>query len=341
MQTERKYDFIAWGITDRCNLACPHCYSSAKKSAPDELSTQECKEIIDVLSEVGLGTIGWTGGEPLLRKDLEELMLYAREKGNITSGITTNGIPLTRKRAESLKKVGLRSLQISLDGSTAEKNHKIRGARVEDFERIIASIRYCLELDLPVFLAMVISRATLDDVMDYISMARKLGVQSIRFCGYVPRGYAARDEVDKRMAISDRVCDLASLVDKMLEIESPQLLIDPAFGSLPPAYKFHKCIAGRRTFYISGNGDVYPCTGLLDDRFKVGNARERGILDILADPKMTELAVYDHDQIHGHCRECPYFRVCRGACRGAVYAHTGDLNASLPVCLYKASQDTD
>jgi len=330
-----KYQFIGWGITERCNLSCPHCYSSAKKSADDELTTDECKAVIDTLAKVKVGTIGWTGGEPLIRKDLEELMRYAAGYG-IESGITTNGIPLTRKRVESIAAVGVKTLQISLDGSTPEKNRYIRAARLKDFELVIQGLKYSVELGLRVHLAMVISRATLDDVKDYIQMSRDLGVNSIRFCGYVPHGFGDQDAMREKMLLGDRLSELATLIDELEDVESPEFLFDPGFGPMPPSYKFHHCIAGVGTFYICADGSVYPCTGFLDDRFKAGNLRERRLEEILSDPAITEMANYDHNRIHGHCRECQYFRVCRGACRGAVFAHTGDLDASFPVCLFRA-----
>ncbi|UCE25823.1 MAG: radical SAM protein [Candidatus Zixiibacteriota bacterium] len=333
---QRKYSSIGWGITRRCNLSCPHCYTSAAKTSTGELTTEECREIIDLMPGLGAENIGWTGGEPLLRKDLEELMRYAQRYG-ITSSITTNGIPLTKRRVAKLAEVGLRALQISLDGSTPEKNRNIRRARLADFELVINGAKMCLEAGLPVTLAMIISRDTIDDVMDYVAMARNLGVNSIRFCGFVPHGDAEDGEARHRLEFSDHHRELYALVERLVDVESPTIVFDAGHGPVPPGYSCHQCNAGTETFYISDNGDVYPCTGLLYDRFKVGNLRLRPLLELIDDPKMSEMARYDHSQIHGHCRDCQYFRVCRGACRGATYAHTGDLNASFPVCLFRAS----
>lgn len=335
MTSDLQYDFIGWGITERCNLACPHCYSAAKKTADDELTTDECKAVIDQLANMRIGAIGWTGGEPLLRKDLEELMRYAAGLG-LESGITTNGIPLTRRRVESIAAVGVKTLQISLDGSTPETNRYIREARLKDFDLVINGVKYSIELGIRVHLAMVLCRATLDDVKPYIALAQDLGVKSIRFCGFVPHGFGDQEAMREKMCLGDRLGDLAALVDELEQIESPDLVFDPGFGPLPPAYKFHQCVAGVRTFYICSDGSVYPCTALLDDRFKVGNVRERPVAEILNHPGTMEMANYDHDRIHGPCRECQYFRVCRGACRGAVYAHTGDIDASFPACLFRA-----
>ncbi|TFH61474.1 MAG: radical SAM protein [Candidatus Zixiibacteriota bacterium] len=337
MSFDKKYSSVGWGITDRCNLSCPHCYSSAVKVSDGELNTDECRRLIDYLGQVGVGSIGWTGGEPLLRKDLEDLIAHAHNYG-IKSGITTNGVPLTAKRIQSLKKAQLSSLQISLDGSTADRNYDIRRASAKEFQLVIDGIKMSLDAGLPVYLAMIICRATLDDVLDYVEMAKELGVKKIRYCGFVPHGGGKDDEINRKMGFGDRLGDLADLMEKLVVMDSPSALPDVAFGPPPPAYDFHQCKAGVDAFYIASNGDVYPCTSLIFDRFKVGNVREQSLDDILSSPKMTEIASYPRENIEGHCRECPYFRVCRGACRGAVYAHTGNLNASFPTCLYRASR---
>ncbi|MEW6413485.1 MAG: radical SAM protein [Candidatus Zixiibacteriota bacterium] len=334
MAEVQKYRSVGWGITDRCNLSCPHCYSSAVKVSDGELTTDECRHIIDYLSQIEVETIGWTGGEPFIRKDLEDLIAYAYDQG-IKSGITTNGIPLTAKRVENLKKLHLSSLQISLDGSTPERNHNIRLASAKEFHMVIDGIKRSLDAGLPVYLAMIISRASMDDVLDYVDMARELGVKTIRYCCFVPHGGGTDDEISRKMSFGDRLEDLALLMEKLVVLDNPRVLPDVAFGPLPPAYDFHKCKAGSEAFYISSKGDVYPCTSLLFDRFIVGNVRQKSLADILTDPKMTEIARYPRETIDGHCRECPYFKVCRGACRGAVYAHTGDLNASFPTCLFR------
>jgi len=306
------------------------------KSAADELSTEECRGLIDSLAKLGIKNIGWTGGEPLLREDLEDLIVYARRFG-IISGITTNGILLNRGRVASLKAAGVNSLQISLDGSTPERNRHIRGARLKDFQLILDGLKMSLEAGLPVSLAMIIGRETMDDINDFVELARSLGVRLVRLCGFVPHGAATGNAVQERMSFTSRRDELAELVELLQEIDFPEIALDPAFGPLPPAYDFHRCQAGILTFYVSSNGDIYPCTALIDDRFKVGNVRHRSLLDIVGDPGMTEVASINHADIHGHCPGCQYFRVCRGACRGTVYAHTGDLYGSFPVCLYRAS----
>ena len=164
-------------------------------------------------------------------------------------------------------------------------------------------------------------------------MACREKVKSIRFCCFVPSGRGAAEKIQQRLLFKEKLPELKQLTEDLVWSEDPIVMFDPGFGPLPPDYYFHECIAGKQTFYISANGNVYPCTSLLNERFVVGNLRQRKLSDIWNDPAMTEIASLPRDKISGHCRQCEYFENCRGACRGITYAHTGDLFSSYPNCL--------
>ena len=329
---EKQKRFIGWGITEKCNLTCPHCYSAATKTAPSELSTDECRKIVEQLARADVEYIGWTGGEPLLRKDLEELITCAGKAG-IKSSITTNGVLLTQKRADAIREAGVEAIQISLDGSTVERNKAMRLATAKQFESVIKSIGFCHDNSISVHMAMLLGQENLDDARNFVQLAESLGVSSVRFCAYVPWGGGKSPNVQKRLGFTERLCDLKHIVEDLQDNDSTTVMFDPGFGPLPSDYFFHKCISGVQTFYVGSTGDVYPCTALLDDQFKVGNLRKRTIQQLLDDPKMTRISDYDRSQIDGHCSDCRHHSVCRGACRGITYAHTGDLDASFPTCL--------
>jgi len=331
----RKPKLVGWGITNRCNFSCPHCYSSASKACAGEMTTGECFRVLDSLARLGAERIGWTGGEPLLRLDLENLIERAASLG-IGSGLTTNGTPLTPSRARNLKDAGLGAIQISLDGSTSDRNARIRATSASDFERVIKAIGIAIETGFKVHLAMLIGAETLDDVHDYVRLATRMGVTSVRFCGFVPWGAGKEDDARRRLSLREKLGGLRALVEELQGGESPVVMFDPAFGPLPPDYCYHDCIAGMEMIYIAPRGEVYPCTSLLDERFRVGSLKERSIEEIWADPRMTEIALFPKSEITGPCRDCESFESCGGGCRGITYAHTGDLRASFPVCLSRA-----
>lgn len=324
---------VGFEITSQCNLTCPHCFSAAGKRAHSDMTTAECQLVIDAMARIGVETIGWTGGEPLLRLDLEELIIYARDK-RIKSTVTTNAVLLDEKRARSLKESGIRVIQISLDGSTPERNFKMRRTTDEEFYKIIEAIRICRKLDLKLTIATLLGFENLDDAPAMIELAKREGFAAIRFCGYTPIGRGKHKSIRERLDFSQGMERLLNFIRDVQADDSITAIFDPGFGPVPPGYSFHECMAGLETFYLKGNGNVYPCTNLLNDKFCVGNIRERSLEEIWNSPEMSAMAAYSRDRLDGPCGSCDNLFSCHGACRGGAYAHTGDLNASFPVCLY-------
>ena len=335
---ERKPRIVGWEITNQCNLSCVHCFTAAGKRPHDELTTEECKRVIDSMAAMGVGTIGWTGGEPLLRVDLEELAGYAALK-SIMSNITTNAVLLDEQRAKSLLNVGMRAVQISLDGSTPERNRRIRGSSDEEFYQIIHAIRLCKSLNLRVHLATLVGLETLDDVREMVSLGKREGVDAIRFCGFAPVGRGKKNSIKERLQLRGALDALAQFIHEMQNDGEIVMSFDVSFGPVPPDYEFHTCMAGIETFYLKANGDVFPCTALLDQRFRVGNVREHPLETIWNAPEMWAHSMFPKDEIKGACHTCDNFAYCHGACRGATLAHTGDLYASFPTCLYTKAQN--
>ncbi len=332
-------NLVGWEITSQCNLTCPHCFSAAAKRPHDEMSTAECKGVIEDMARIGVKMIGWTGGEPLMRQDLEELIAHAKQHG-IKSSITTNAVLLDEKRAASLKAAGNRAIQISLDGSTAEINYKMRRASQEEFDKIIKAIKICRRLHIRLFLATLLGQENLDDAPEMVKLAKREGLDTIRFCGYTPIGRGKRTDVRERLDFNRRLLDLWAFIDNSQKDGEIMSMYDPGFGPVPPGYDFHECIAGKETFYLKANGDIYPCTSLLNRQFRIGNIRKRSLEELWNDPEMEAMAHFPRENIHGPCRDCDNFARCHGACRGAAFAHTGDISASFPVCLYQAVRQT-
>jgi len=326
---------VGWEITRQCNLRCPHCYSSATVEPRPELSTKKCLELVDELAALGTKLIAFTGGEPLLRDDLETFARRARRHG-IESGITTNGVLLDARRAASLKRAGFNTVQISVDGSTPERNARMRATSAESFERVLEAVRACRKLRLDVGFAMLLGAETFDDARPFLELARREKAGWVRFCGFVPWGAGKRAPVAKRLRFTGKLDGLRAFVEEARESDDPQVMFDPGFGPTEPGQRFHPCAAGKLLLYLSSTGDVYPCTSLLDPRFVVGSVNERPLRDIWCDPKMTEMARYPREKIKGRCATCEDFAACHGACRGIAYAYTGRLDSPFPICLKPA-----
>ena len=331
---------LGWEITNSCNLHCPHCYNPEIKRDATELSTSECRAVLDAAAELEVGMIGWTGGEPLLRGDLEELIAYALDRHGIRSGVTTNGVPLDRARAKSLKAAGTSLVQISLDGTTANRSWQVRRTTNEEYRRIVDAIGFCREVEMETHLAMLLGLENLDDAYQMLKLARGAGVAGLRFCGFTPEGRGKSTAIERRYQFGDKLPELLKFMEFANIDQSIQIVFDPGFGPVPPDYCFHECVAGIETCYIKANGDVYPCTAMLYDQFKVGNLRTRSLVELWADPAMTIMSQFDCDQIEGLCAACDNSDYCRGACRSLTYAHTGSYNESFPNCLYQVKCET-
>lgn len=324
-------------ITRACNLTCPHCFTAAGRRPGPELSTTELREVIDQLLVIGPPrAIGWTGGEPLLREDLEELAAYAKTRGNIASGITTNGLLLTEARAERMRKSGVYAVQISIDGSTPERYAKMRNGQLEDFEKILAAMTFVKKHGMQLHLAMLLCSETIDDGRAFLEFAAKLGADGVRFCGFVPAGRGRNDKIRQRLEFDD-LTKLREFVTETQSHSALTVMFDPAFGPLPPDFDYHECVAGTSTMYIDSYGWVYPCTSLIHERFRVGNVKNEPLEAIWANSKMTEIAHFDHSEIEEPCSGCRHFDRCHGGCRGIAFAQSGTLSAAFANCLHSYS----
>lgn len=136
---------VVWDVTHRCNLRCRHCYASAGKALDDELTTEEALDLFDRLAKLGVAVIAFSGGEPLSRPDILQLISHARDQG-IYVALATNGTLITPKRAEELRKAGAEYVQISIDGADAKTHDEFRGIPGA-FDRTIEGVKMLLPQD--------------------------------------------------------------------------------------------------------------------------------------------------------------------------------------------------
>jgi len=180
---------IVWNFTYKCNLRCKHCYEDARGKR-SELSTEEAKQTLDVLSKIagiGLPTLSFSGGEPLMRKDFFEVAAYAKKRINYLS-LATNGTLITKETAETIKEVGIDYVEISLDGATKETHECFRGVQ-GCFEKTLQGIRNCVEAGIDTCIAATIHKENLMELEKLIQLAKELNTRFIHF-NYIPTGRA-------------------------------------------------------------------------------------------------------------------------------------------------------
>ncbi|MDD5524608.1 MAG: 12,18-didecarboxysiroheme deacetylase [Smithella sp.] len=346
-----KKPVVVWNMTRRCNLKCIHCYSnSADIDYPDELTTDEGKKLIDDLAAFGSPVILFSGGEPLLRKDLLELAQYARDKG-MRAVISTNGTLITKDIAAKLQKVGLSYVGVSLDG--LEKTHDRFRGKKGAFAAAIEGIRNCRDAGIKVGIRFTVNKHNVADVPDMFELLRKEKIERMCFYHlvYTGRGSKLREE-DLTHEETRKLIDLIAAQTKRMFDDglSPEILTVDNHADGPYLYlKMKKENPGRAREIlkllemnegnssglgigcVSWDGEVYP------DQFwrnqSLGNIRNRSFGEIWTDEKNEFLMKMKDKKRHvqGRCAGCLWLNVCGGNFRARAESE-GELWGPDPAC---------
>ncbi|MBN2409297.1 MAG: radical SAM protein [Candidatus Aminicenantes bacterium] len=251
---------VCWAITYRCQCNCPHCYAAARKRADaGEMSTSESKILIDRIRDLGVVNLNFTGGEPLLRQDIVDLVAHANKRGLITR-LTTNGDLLTRKVVAAMHRAGLNQCGISIDDADPDTHDRLRGLPGL-FERAIEGFRHLHEFGIESRFMTYASRRNLPHGMERLmSLARRLRVDTVHINIPYASGLWA-DSFEETFSASER--------DRLRRflgyLKSPLVLIE---FPTPEA----RCIMIKRSYlYINASGDVTPCPVV---PYVMGNVRD-------------------------------------------------------------------
>ncbi|MFW6297402.1 MAG: 12,18-didecarboxysiroheme deacetylase [Desulfosalsimonas sp.] len=351
--SEDKRPVVVWNITQRCNLKCIHCYAHAKAGKQkNELSTQEGKALIDDLADMGVPVLLFSGGEPLMRKDLPELAEYTVKKG-IRAVISTNGTLIGPETAKVLKNIGLSYVGISLDGNQ-QVNDKFRGVDGA-FEMAMKGIENCSAAGIKVGLRFTINRFNADEIPGLFKLLEQKDVPRICFYHLVYAGRGSslvNDDVSHEQTreiidlIMDRTRDLHNrgkpkevlTVDNhadgpyvylRLKRENPQR----AEEVLELLKMNEGNSSGRGIGCVSWDGEVHA------DQFwrhhSFGNVRNRPFSKIWTDTSADPLLAKLKDKkkyVKGRCAQCRWLDICGGNFRVRAEAVSGDVWAPDPAC---------
>lgn len=337
---------ISFAVTRKCNLKCKHCYSDAlDEAAPDELSAEEVKRVLDDIAGWGVRLLIFDGGEPLCRDDFIDIARYASSRG-LRVVIGSNGTLIDEEVAGRLKAAGVMAVQISIDGANAQTHDAFRG-REGAFEEALRGAEACRKTGLLFQFGMTIRRGNLREIPEMLRMAVELGASAAEFFDLVRVPRVKREIPDEALSPQERrevmewlaeaqrdcpiiirvpACPMYPLVLKEKGVR-PKHFPSELLRRIP--YYDRGCAAGMPNGYvqISPNGDVHPCMLL---QIKLGNVREESIRRIWeSSPILAELR--DRNLLKGACGECRYRDECAG-CRGRAYEETGDMLAADPGC---------
>lgn len=351
---------MAWEITRSCNLACMHCRASALHGPyPNELTTDECLNLVDQIREVGTPILILTGGDPLQRPDVFEIAEYAGKKG-FRVVMSPNGTTLTPDVARKMFQAGIRRISISLDFPNAEQHDKFRGVPGA-FDGAVQGIRNAREAGIEIQINTTVTRLNADQLEEMIAFAQKLGAVAFHPFLLVPTGRGkeiARMELppeeyerclnwiyDKQKELGDRMFFKPTDVPHYWRVRAQRAALDgtacaPSGHPHPHATggfnaMTRGCLAGTGFCFISHVGDVQPC-GYFD--VPAGNIRKESFKEIWNHSKLFN-ELRDISLLKGKCGICEFKRLC-GGCRARAYEATGDYLAEEPYCAYQPKGTT-
>ncbi len=345
-----------WEVTQACDLVCVHCRACAQPfRSPLELTTAEGRRLIDEIAAMRVPVFVLTGGDPLKRPDIYELIGYARGRG-VHTALSPSATPLlTREAIRNMKDCGLMRLALSLDGSREAIHDAFRGVRgsyqrtleaaywadevgqslqinttvtrrnLTDFERIAALVEGLDVALWSVFFLVPTGRGQLADLPsgeEFEEVFRKLYQTScrVRFAIKTTEAPHYRRYVAQRRAVEQ---GSGSTRDSSVQTAGPA-------HRLPPTPRRVGVNDGKGFVFISYQGDVYP-SGFLP--MAAGNVRKQSLVEIYRNSALF-VALRDPSKLKGKCGVCEFREICGGS-RARAFALTGDPLAEEPCCIYQ------
>jgi len=325
----RPYTLVA-ELTYRCPLQCVYCSNPvdlARHKA--EIDAATWVRVIGEAEELGVVQLNLTGGEPLVRSDLEEIAAAGRRHQMYTN-LITSGVPLSKERLVALKTAGIDALQLSLQDTTPELSRRIAG--VDRLEEKLATARYVAEVEVPLTINVVLHRENLDRIGDYIALAEQMGAHRVELANTQYMGWALANrhrllptqaQLDRARAVAER--ERARLRGKMEVL----FVLPDYYSGFPKA-----CMDGwaRRFIVIAPDGLALPCHGAHTlDGFEFPNVKDRS-LGFAWNESESFRRFRGESWMPEPCKSCDKRLVDFGGCRCQAFHLAGDASLTDPAC---------
>ncbi|UCF14707.1 MAG: radical SAM protein [Phycisphaerales bacterium] len=364
MPSKQILRLLFWESTIRCNLKCAHCRRIESDDQADaDMSTEQAKALIEQLAELGKGqpmmpVLVFSGGEPLCREDLFELVSFARSSG-ITPALATNGTLIDETIAHKIRESKIARVSVSLDGATAEVHNKLRQLE-GSFDSALEGIGHLRDQEVPFQINITLTKHNAHQLEEVYELAKSIGAVAVHVFMLVPVG-CGQSLADTDMLSPEQyeqkmvdICELDGRGELQMKVTcgphyervvrqqglyKTRMKAGHGHGSVPgggPGGASRGCLAGLGVLFVGHQGDVFPC-GYLP--VNCGNVLRDRLSDIWYGNK--DLArMRAGSELEGKCGVCGYRQIC-GGCRGRAYAAVGNYMAEEPFCAYVPPEVND
>jgi radical SAM protein with 4Fe4S-binding SPASM domain len=351
---------VVWNFTNRCNLNCLHCHQDSSPVSPyPELTTSEAFKVIDNMSDAGVAILTFSGGEPLLRKDLYEAVRRASNNG-IMCTIASNGTLMTKEVVDELSKAGIKRVEIGLDGAKAETHDFLRN-KPGSFEATIKGINNCADLGFDeLATTMTLHSKNISELEDTMGLAESLGVTRFYLNRLIPAGrgletsyldVTAKEKIEALEALygtffksvtdgfgmqcyargmtyysrlgyersNGKVFTVSEALSGYEKMFQVKFGFEVAKIVRELAAGFSGCSVGLTYAGLTASGDLLPC---VPAPIKLGNLLEQKLEEIWVNNELLNY-VRNRKALKGSCKICEYSEICSG-CRYTAYITSGD-----------------
>ena len=304
-------------VTNRCNLNCIGCYSfDCTRNTIDDLSLDDLKDIMNQLKEAGVENVTISGGEPLIRRDIVDILKYAKEECKFeVINLISNGTIQREDIYLEIKKY-INDFAISIDGYDEVHSKFIRDDGI--FPTVVGTIKKLKRLGLNVAILPTLHNKNIDNMVNYCDLAKRLGVSisfSLMTCSTDLQEFIPTEEqLIKMSSYFDGSSDYFSMDKKELCDYS--------------VVARKNCGAGENIISVGADGNIYPCHMMHSEKTVMGNIKNTPLKEILANsvplPKVEDMH---------KCKECEYKDICGGGCRARAFLVKDNLNEPDPYCV--------
>ena len=333
---------VTWRCTRRCVGNCIYCSYAPKYAKDNEVDTKTACKIVDEIYDFGSPWFGISGGEPLIREDIFDVIAYARKCGFETS-LITSGFAFDEKRLNNLVRNEVHTA-VSIDG-TKESNDKIRGRG--SYDKALFAMKKLSEAGILDCIVTTLTKYNYKDVDHPVKLAAEYGAKMIVFHNLVPVGRAGSNMPDLAPSPEEYEWAFNRIFDLQVEYAGklPVNVYAPFYARIARQRNLTnfwdwfkndflgKCTIDGNYIGITENGDYRPCG--FHEGYRLGNVKDKSLRRTWDELQLSEfhLKLRDKSSLKGKCGVCEYREIC-GGCRTRTEYYTGDLFESDPACAY-------